>query len=83
MSIKTIDTEGAIRLVEAIVDKAKQDFITFKEGTELHEDAKRFFLSEHFYKMTGFNGEKIIRDLMPLYEQKQKKKGNGKQHADQ
>ena len=83
MSIKTIDTEGAIRLVEAIVDKAKQDFITFKEGTEWHEDAKHFFLSEHFYKMTGLNGEKIIRDLMPLYEQKQKKKGNGKQHADQ
>lgn len=83
MSMKTIDTEGAIRLVAAIVDKAKQDFITFKAGTEVHEDAKQFFLSEHFYKMTGLNGEKIIRDLMPLYEQKQKKKGNGKQHADQ
>lgn len=83
MSIRTIDTQGAFTLVEAIVDKAKHDFVTFKEGTYWHEDAKQFFLSAHFENLTGLNGEAILKELQPEYERKQQKKRKGKQHDDQ
>lgn len=72
--MKTINAQGAFNLAEAIVDNAKRDFVNLKEGSRWHEDAKQFFLSDHFEALTGLNGEAILRELQAEYERKQKSK---------
>ena len=73
MRNKTINEQGAINLVQGIVDRAVKDFMVTKPGTYQRQEVEEFFLSDHFEMLTGTNGSGILEQLRKQYEEKQKK----------
>lgn len=78
-----LDTNGCLRLVEAIVKQARADVVNAKPGSVVRRDAENFFRSEYFTGLTGFDGKPLLKALQDEYEEKQAKKRGGKQHDDQ
>lgn len=72
---RNVHPDGYSALVCAIVQRAKNDVLKFKPGTPLREDAERFFLSDYFQKITGMDGEPILKRLIAEYNRKHRKKG--------
>ena len=73
MSIKTIHEQGAINLVEGIVDRAVKDFMVTTPDSEARKEVERFFLSDYFEALTGLNGSEFLEQLRKRYNEKHKK----------
>jgi hypothetical protein len=73
MSIKTLNDQGAINLVQAIVKKAMQDFMATTPGSDARKEVEDFFLSDHFQALTGGDGSVVLKTLNEQYEKKRKK----------
>lgn len=78
-----LDTNGCMRLVEAIVKQARADVLSAKPGSVVRRDAENFFRSEYFMGLTGFDGRPMLKVLQDEYEENQAKKHGGKQYDDQ
>lgn len=76
MEMRRIDPDGAQWLIQAIVDRAVQDYMHAPEESGLRQDATQFFLSEWFEQLTGFDGKTALKRLKAEYDRKHgKKKG--------
>lgn len=80
MSIKTINEQGAINLVEGIVDRAVKDFMVTTPDSEARKEVGRFFLSDYFEALTGLNGSEFLEQLRKRYNEKKKKTRKDKHH---
>ena len=76
---REIDPQGAEYLVQAIVDRAIQDYMHATESSGLRTDAAKFFLSPWFEQLTGFSGKDVLKKLQADYDLKHQKKGKLKQ----
>lgn len=75
---KDIDPQGAENLVQAIVNRAITDYMHAPESSGLRQDAAKFFLSEWFEQLTGFNGKDVLKKLQADYDRKHKKHNGGR-----
>lgn len=73
VSTKTINEQGAINLVQAIVDRAVNDFMVTKPGSDARKEIENFFLSDYFESLTGSDGSVMLKQLQKRYNEKQKK----------
>lgn len=72
-SADQLDLEGCIRLVEAIVKDAAEEYKCarreykknpFDQDAKKHyERARRFFLSEYFFNLTNLDGKAVLNKL--------------------
>lgn len=83
MSSRTINEQGAIDLVKAIVDRAVYDFMATTPGSSERIEIEHFFLSDYFATLTGGNGNAVLKKLNEKYDQKKKKARKGSKHDDQ
>lgn len=70
----TIDDNGFVALVNAIVDRAAKDYVNLPEGSHYKLDAERFFLTE-YERLTGFNGREMLDKLDEKRRKRQRQKG--------
>lgn len=75
LNTDNIAMEGYIALVQAIVKKARSDFLLFPAGSYDRNKVEQFFLSDYFEVLTGLNGEEILKDLRKEYEERKRRKG--------
>ena len=80
MSVKTIDDQGAINLIEAIVERTVKDFMATTPGSDSRKFIEKEILSEHFEAMTGLNGRTFLKKLREDYDKKHKKTRKDKHH---
>lgn len=73
-----LDPQGVDNLIQAIVDCAINDFMHAPPSSEYRRDAERFFLSEWFEQLTGFNGKDVLKKLQADYDRKHKKHNGGR-----
>ncbi len=71
--MKTINDQGAINLVEAIVDRTAKDFMITTPGSDSRKKIEKEILSEHFEALTGLNGSALLKSLQEQYDKKHKK----------
>lgn len=79
MSIKTINEQGAINLVRAIVNQAAKDFMHTTPDSDARKLIEWFFLSDYFEMLTGSSGIALLSHLRRRYNEKQKTR-KGKHH---
>ena len=80
MSSRTIHEQGAIKLVQAIVERAVKDYMVTKPGSYERKEVEDFFLSDYFEALTGSDGSVMLEQLQNRYNEKQKKARKGKHH---
>lgn len=80
MSIKPIDDQGAINLIAAIVDRTAKDFMATTPNSASRAEIEKEILSNHFERLTGLDGGKLINHLQKRYDKKRKKSRKGKRH---
>lgn len=73
--VKDICDEGAINLIQAIVNRAGNDVLHSAPGSEMRKQAEEFFLSDWFQAITGLDGAAVLKPLQAEYDRKHKKKG--------
>ena len=73
MNTRTINDEGAIRLVEAIVDRTVTDFMVTTTGNDSRRNIEREILSDHFEALTGLKGSELLKKLNEKYDKKHRK----------
>lgn len=76
--MKTIDDQGAINLIEAIVERTVQDFMATTPGSDSRKMIEMEILSEHFETLTGVNGMGMVKHLRERYDKKHQKARKGK-----
>lgn len=57
------DPDSAQYLIQVIVDRAATDYLHAPEESGMRQDAEKFFLSEWFECLTGFDGRTGLKDL--------------------
>lgn len=82
MSMKTLTDQGAINLIEAIVDQTVKDFMKTTPGSDSRKLIERDILSEHFEALTGLKGSELLKHLQEKYYKKHMKPGKGKRNDD-
>lgn len=75
-----MNDQGAIKLVEGIVDCAVKDYMATTPGSIARAEVERFFLSGWFETLTGGNGIALLKTLDEAYEKKRKKRRKGQHH---
>ena len=73
MKAEDLNTDGCLALVKAIIDRAKHDFMRTTPGTDARKQLEKFFLSEHFEGLTGFEGKSTLIRLRKEYDKKHAK----------
>lgn len=58
-----INTQGALNLVIAIVQRASNDVVNRSLDSLIRHDAETFFHSDYFAVLTGMNGAPILKRL--------------------
>lgn len=77
---RDIDPDGTQNLIQAIVDRAVQDYMHAPEESGLRQDAAQFFLSEWFEQLTGLDGKIALKRLEAKYDRKHGKKKGARKH---
>jgi len=77
--LKTITDQGAVNLIEAIVDRTVKDFMVTSPGSESRKIIEQDILSEHFEALTGLKGSELLKHLQAEYYKKHQKSRKGKQ----
>ena len=67
MKAEDLNTEGCIQLVNAIVTRAKLDYMRTKPGTDARRAVENFFTDGMFDKLTGLDGEEALALLRSNY----------------
>lgn len=62
-----LNTEGCIQLVNAIVTRAKLDYMRTKPGTKARQEVEEFFTGGMFDRLTGLDGEEALMMLRNNY----------------
>lgn len=75
--LKSIDDDGFVALVNAIVDRACTDYVKLPLNAHNRLSAERFFLTE-YEKLTGFDGREMLNRL-----DKQRRKRRRKKNAEE
>lgn len=78
MNAKTIDEQGAIDLIAAVVKQTKRDFMITTPDSYNRKAIEREIMSEHFEILTGLNGSKFVEQLREEYDKKHRKARKGK-----
>lgn len=78
MNSKTIDDQGAVNLIEAVVERTVQDFMATTPGSDSRKMIEMEILSEHFETLTGVNGREMVKHLRERYDKKHQKARKGK-----
>ena len=76
--MKTLNDQGAINLVEAIVDRTVKDFMATTPGSDSRKFIEFEILSPHFEALTGLKGSELLKKLNEEYDKKRKKARKGK-----
>jgi hypothetical protein len=79
MSIKTIHDQGAMNLIEAVVDQTVKDFMKTTPGSDSRKKIEVEILSDHFEALTGLKGSELLKHLQEKYNQKHQKTRKDKQ----
>lgn len=75
---REIDPDGVQYLIQAIVDRAVKDYFRTANSAAMRQDAQRFFLSEWFEQLTGFDGKTVLRHLIQKHNKRhRRKRGRG------
>lgn len=83
MSIKAINDQGALDLIEAVIDLTVRDFMVTTPQSESRKEIEREILSDHFEALTGLNGPAFLKHLEEQYAKKKQKARKGKKNDDQ
>ena len=67
MKAEDLNTEGCIQLVNAIVTRAKLDYMRTKPGTTARQEVEDFFTGGMFDRLTGLDGEEALAILRSNY----------------
>lgn len=67
MKAEDLNTEGCIQLVNAIVTRAKLDYMRTKPGTTARREVEEFFTCGMFDRLTGLDGEEALAILRSNY----------------
>ena len=78
MRNRTINDQGAMNLIEAVVERTAKDFMATEPQSDARKIIESEILSAHFETMTGLDGRIFLRDLQMRYEQKKRQKRKGK-----
>lgn len=78
MSIKTINDQGALDLIGAVIDLTVRDFMETTPQSESRKQIENDILSEHFEALTGLNGPAFLKHLEEQYAKKKQKARKGK-----
>lgn len=67
MSTKTINDQGAINLIEGIVEQTVKDFMNTTPGSDARKKIEMEITSGHFASLTGLNGSELLERLREKY----------------
>lgn len=80
MSIKTINDQGVIDLIEAVVERTIMDFMATTPNSDSRKMIEYEILSDHFEALTGLKGTEFLKYLEEKYKKKHQKTRKGKHH---
>lgn len=80
MKASDLDTNGCIALIQALVNRARLDFMVAKPGSSLRKELEQFFRSGYFETLTGCNGEALLDKLRKEYNKLHTTRQEGSKH---